>query len=71
MLQTRSEESILKETSERIDQLTKLKFDENKPLLAENSVGEEIKIKEELQDKVRAGEITPFQAVERHNNSKG
>lgn len=63
----RSEESIFQEASEKIQELSELrsgqfKFQDNIGIATAKINSDE----KPLQDQVKTGEITPFQAIEKH-----
>lgn len=63
----RSEESIFQEASEKIQELSELrsgqfKFQDNIGIATTKINSDE----KPLQDQVKTGEITPFQAIEKH-----
>ncbi|KAI4501837.1 hypothetical protein M0802_003172 [Mischocyttarus mexicanus] len=72
-ISVRSEESILQQASKEIEELSKLhasqsKFQDNVSINdIETPITSSNNDKELLQDQVKTGEITPFQAIEKHN----
>ncbi|XP_014603043.1 PREDICTED: DNA excision repair protein ERCC-6 isoform X1 [Polistes canadensis] len=73
IISVRSEESILQQASQEIKELSKLhpnqsKFQDDVSINnIETAITKSNNDKESLQDQVKTGEITPFQAIEKHN----